>query len=378
MSNLTKAFDEVFKDLRTDPYASEEETAALIKPDPRSPEEKRLHTMMDERGAWEQDANSFSVLRDIALELLTEQAKMTVKPTGKAPCERLKAAQPEQESIGREKYAAILEGHRKACEEAYFGARPHLSDDVAILKAFRHGFDSGYDVEGKQHRNEWFLRLQDEFKRLKSATPPAAQPAQQEPVYHLRQFGDVTKEQLDRYIATGDINPKPAPVVQPVQEPINHQQAASAGLREAVNRSVAIAKNTVPTLQKRPQNCGTGYCSCIECVIEPAPVQPEQRPVWVDVAIRGDMARAVFDAIRVAVPGLGPWGAFDALEVQRMADALKPFTTPPAAQLKPLTLETIKKLMPKPDSKGWIYTEAQIIETVRQVEAAHRITKGKP
>jgi hypothetical protein len=39
----------------------------------------------------------------------------------------------------------------------------------------------------------------------------------QEPVYHLRQFGDVTKEQLDRYMETGDINPQPAPV-QPVQE----------------------------------------------------------------------------------------------------------------------------------------------------------------
>jgi hypothetical protein len=25
--------------------------------------------------------------------------------------------------------------------------------------------------------------------------------------------------------------------------------------------------------QKRPQNCGTSYCSCIECVMEPAPVQ---------------------------------------------------------------------------------------------------------
>jgi len=24
--------------------------------------------------------------------------------------------------------------------------------------------------------------------------------------------------------------------------------------------------------QKRPQNCGTGYCSCIECVMEPEPV----------------------------------------------------------------------------------------------------------
>ena len=46
--------------------------------------------------------------------------------------------------------------------------------------------------------------------RLKHTTPPAA--PVQEPVYHLRQFGDVTKEQLDRYMSTGDINPQPAPV----------------------------------------------------------------------------------------------------------------------------------------------------------------------
>ena len=26
--------------------------------------------------------------------------------------------------------------------------------------------------------------------------------------------------------------------------------------------------------QKRPQNCGTGYCSCIECVMEPAQKEP--------------------------------------------------------------------------------------------------------
>ena len=43
----------------------------------------------------------------------------------------------------------------------------------------------------------------------------AEQPAQQEPVYHLRQFGDVTKEQFDRYMATGDINQQPAQ-----QEPV--------------------------------------------------------------------------------------------------------------------------------------------------------------
>jgi hypothetical protein len=31
---------------------------------------------------------------------------------------------------------------------------------------------------------------------------------------------------------------------------------------------------------KRPQNCGTGYCSCIECVMEPATQPaPVQEPV---------------------------------------------------------------------------------------------------
>jgi hypothetical protein len=86
MSNLSKEFDKVFKDLRTDPYASEAETDALIKPDPRGPAEKRLHTMMDERGAWEQGAESFSVLRDIALELLTEQIKASTNDRRTKAC----------------------------------------------------------------------------------------------------------------------------------------------------------------------------------------------------------------------------------------------------------------------------------------------------
>ena len=43
----------------------------------------------------------------------------------------------------------------------------------------------------------------------------------------------------------------------------------TAGLRAELARVDArLAQVT------RPQNCGTGYCSCIECVVEPA-----QRPV---------------------------------------------------------------------------------------------------
>ena len=84
------------------------------------------------------------------------------------------AQQPaQQEPVGYEKYAAIREGHRNACEEAYFGARPDLPLATSTLTAFRHGFDRGYDVEGKQHRNEWLIQLQDEIKRLQLASPPA-------------------------------------------------------------------------------------------------------------------------------------------------------------------------------------------------------------
>jgi hypothetical protein len=35
----------------------------------------------------------------------------------------------------------------------------------------------------------------------------------------------------------------------------------------------AIKQALAAPVQKRPPNCGTGYCSCIECVMEPAPVK---------------------------------------------------------------------------------------------------------
>jgi hypothetical protein len=64
-----------------------------------------------------------------------------------------------------------------------------------------------------------------------------ARSAPEEPVYHLRQFGDVTKEQLDRYMATGDINPQPAPV-QPVALDVTiDDDDALAYLRDMVVQS---------------------------------------------------------------------------------------------------------------------------------------------
>ena len=57
----------------TDPYASEEETKALLVPDTRTQAERKLAQMMTERGCTEQGAEAYPILWKIAVELLAEQ-----------------------------------------------------------------------------------------------------------------------------------------------------------------------------------------------------------------------------------------------------------------------------------------------------------------
>lgn len=57
-----------------DPYASREESLKFMRPDVRTDSEKILDLMMDERGANEQGAEPYVVLRQIALELLDQKA----------------------------------------------------------------------------------------------------------------------------------------------------------------------------------------------------------------------------------------------------------------------------------------------------------------
>jgi hypothetical protein len=58
--------------MKKDNYASKEETQALLIPDTRSPAEKALNRMLDERGAWEMGAEPYPVLYQIALNLLSK------------------------------------------------------------------------------------------------------------------------------------------------------------------------------------------------------------------------------------------------------------------------------------------------------------------
>jgi hypothetical protein len=62
------------------PWASEEETRALIVPDTRTPAQKKLDSMLDKRGAWEQGAEPYNVLYQIAIELLEREAQGQQEP----------------------------------------------------------------------------------------------------------------------------------------------------------------------------------------------------------------------------------------------------------------------------------------------------------
>jgi hypothetical protein len=55
--------------------------------------------------------------------------------------------------------------------------------------------------------------------------------------------------------------------------PFSTPNWAGTGVDKANEAIAAIKQARSAPVQKRPQNCGTGYCSCIECVMEPAPVQ---------------------------------------------------------------------------------------------------------
>lgn len=55
-----------------DPYASEADTLALLRPDQRSDAEKKLDAMLEERGAWEQGSDAYPILYQFALEKMVE------------------------------------------------------------------------------------------------------------------------------------------------------------------------------------------------------------------------------------------------------------------------------------------------------------------
>ena len=67
----------------------------------------------------------------------------------------------------------------------------------------------------------------------------------------------------------------------------------------------AIQQARSAPVQKRPQNCGTGYCSCVECVMEPAPVQEQielAKQIWREDQQRIAELSAEIDRLTAAQP----------------------------------------------------------------------------
>jgi hypothetical protein len=131
-----------------------------------------------------------------------------------------------------------------------------------------------------------------------------AQP-KQEPVYHLRQYGDVTKEQFERYAQTGSIAP---PAAQQIDE------AYAAGYSNGMTEGYEAGK------EKCLHSGGFGQCKGLPSALATPPAAPqlEQEPV-AHVVVIGDM-------VSVSTGSAGLKSLFD------LGDGAPLYTTPPAAQ----------------------------------------------
>jgi hypothetical protein len=121
-----------------------------------------------------------------------------------------------------------------------------------------------------------------------------------------------------------------------------------AGHLEAITN---IKEALAQTEQKRPQNCGTGYCSCIECVMTPSP------RAWLIEFEDGDEELH-----------------FDEQSVGEIHVPL--YTAPPQPKQEPLTDEAIYAMCD--DFHGWSEWDGGEYQRLwlnlcRAIEAAHDI-----
>ncbi len=164
---------------------------------------------------------------------------------------------------------------------------------------------------------------------IKPRTTKPAAPVQELQRYSPNGEGGMEVDSLGAYVKHQDVS-------NPPEAPVQERELAGFAMKDGIpvsavfsdgSHAVSVdgftwtAQPPAAPVQKRPQNCGTGYCSCIECVMEPAPVQPV---AWadayaisnlpaVDEAIRAllddktaDNATAVVQAILGAVPPKQP------------------------------------------------------------------------
>jgi len=91
--------------------------------------------------------------------------------------------------------------------------------------------------------------------------------------YHVEQTRPVHTTTVAIQAAKDALNSMPTASVQDQIKAITQEAMWKIhDLEYQARREVYNIPPAAP-VQKRPQNCGTSYCSCIECVMEPAPVQ---------------------------------------------------------------------------------------------------------
>ncbi len=119
----------------------------------------------------------------------------------------------------------------------------------------------------------------------------AVPPKQPAPVQELQRYspngeGGMEVDSLGAYVKHQDVSNPPA-------APVQELELAGFAMKDGIpvsavfsdgSHAVSVdgftwtAQPPAAPVQKQPQNCGTGYCSCIECVMEPAPVQVDAWP----------------------------------------------------------------------------------------------------
>ena len=117
-----------------DPYASEADTLALLRPDQRSDAEKKLDSMLEERGAWEQGSDAYPILYQFALEQMVERESIMQAITDPEN-------QPSQFGTVTLAYmqrevADKVAAERKACED--------VAHEFADVKEIKNEFDRGW------------------------------------------------------------------------------------------------------------------------------------------------------------------------------------------------------------------------------------------
>jgi hypothetical protein len=105
-----------------------------------------------------------------------------------------------------------------------------------------------------------------------------------------------------------------------LQEALAEQPAYRAVKTYHEGKPVYVAEQPA---QKRPQNCGTGYCSCIECVMEPANQLDDINVV--DMPVQQEPVTVV-----KALPMGHGYPDMHYAECQHLPSGTKLYTTPPA------------------------------------------------